>query len=339
MAGYARKRYFSSHGLATITVLSAVLIGGSVFMIRMPGSSVHGPLPDPTSDERSLAVRLEADVRALAAEIGERNMHTPGSMEQTASWIEGRLRDAGHDPVRHTYELDDGRAADNLIVEIPGTARPGEIFVIGAHYDTVPGSPGANDNASGVAALLALADHFRTRPRAATLRFIAFANEEMPFYTTPEMGSYSYAGQVRDRGDQIVAMLAMDGLGYFDERSGSQHYPLPGLGLVYPGRADFIGFVSRLRDAALVRRAISAFRDHATVASEGAALPGVIPGIGWSDHWSFWQHGYPAILVTDTLPFRDPDYHSPADTPERLDYDRMARVVAGLKAVVEELAR
>lgn len=314
-------------------------------MTWMPGESMSGPLPRPTTTERTLAARLESDVRALSGDIGERNLLCGASMDRSAAWIEARMRDAGFSPQRHTYTLTGGslpmvagREAHNLVAELPGRERMHEIVVVGAHYDSVSASPGANDNASGVAALLALAEAFSYRPQPRTLRFVAFANEEPPYFLSRDMGSLAYAARCRERGENIVAMMAMDGIGYFSDEPGSQQFPVSGVGWMYPDQGNFIGFVSRLRDVRLLRRAIGAFRESATVPSEGAALPAWVPGVEWSDHWSFWQQGYPAFFVTDTLPFRDPDYHSPDDTSERLDYDRMARVVAGLEVVIVALA-
>lgn len=314
-------------------------------MTWMPGKSVRGPLPEMTVPERDLAARLEADVRALAVDIGERNFLAGDSMDRAAAWIEARMRDAGFSPQRHTYELTGdslpmvaGREAHNLVAEVQGRERVEEIVVVGAHYDSVSGSPGANDNASGIAALLTLAEAFSNRPQPRTLRFVAFGNEEPPYFLSRDMGSLAYAARCRERGENIVAMMAMDGIGYFSDAPDSQQFPVSGVGWIYPDRGNFIGFVSRMWEAHLLRRAIGAFREEATVPSEGAALPGWVPGVGWSDHWSFWQHGYPAFFVTDTLPFRDPHYHSPGDTAGRLDYDRMARVVTGIKAVMVDLA-
>lgn len=314
--------------------------------MAMPGTSVREPLAEASAHEQDLAPRLEIHVRALAGEIGERNLDNPSALEAAATYIESEMRRAGYEPERHEYELSDrsgrsyaGMTAHNLIAEIRGTERPEEIVVIGAHYDTVPGSPGADDNASGVAAVLELARHFQDRPQPRTLRFVAFANEEPPYFMTPNMGSYAYAALCRERGDDITAMVSLDGIAYFTDAPESQRFPVPGPDLIYPNRGTFIGFVSRLRDMALVKRAIGGFRGQASIPSEGTALPAGLPGIGWSDHWSFWQHGHPALMVTDTLPFRYPHYHSPADTPDQLDYTRLARVTAGLEATVERLAR
>jgi hypothetical protein len=322
--------------------LAAALVGGLSWMLMMPGESVTEPLAEPTVAERALTRQLKADVRMLADDIGERNMHRPGSMATAAEWIKLRLREAGYEPQVHSYTLRGsgygGESADNLIAEVPGHGPADEIVIIGAHYDTVPGSPGANDNGSAVAVLLALAEHFAERRQERTLRFIAFANEEPPFYLSEDMGSHAYARKLREGNEQVHAMIALDGLGFFSNKPGSQQFPVPGISLAYPDRAEFIAFVTRMRDRSVLTRALGSFREHASIPSEGAVLPSIVPGVGWSDHWSFWQHGYPALLVTDTLPFRDPHYHGPGDTPQRLDFDRMARVAEGLKAVISELA-
>lgn len=325
--------------------LALILAGTGAWMTWMPGSSAEEPLPELTQREMELAGQLESDVRALSEDIGERNMFTPGSMEESVEWIRTRMIEAGYEPRLHRYELGEaampqlaGETADNLIAEVTGTERPDEIIAIGAHYDSVSASPGANDNASAVAALLALAEWFRERPQPRTLRFVSFANEEHPFFMTPDMGSYAWAERAGENGENIRAMMSMDGIGYYSDEEDSQQYPYAGIGLLYPNEGNFIGFVTRVGDARLLRRAIGAFRETGRLPSEGAALPQEVPGIGWSDHWAFWQHDIPAFLVTDTLPFRDPHYHSPGDTADRLDYERMARLVKGLKAVVEALA-
>jgi len=211
--------------------------------------------------------------------------------------------------------------------------------VVGAHYDSVYGCPGADDNGSGDAALLALARRSAVKPVGQTLRFIAFVNEEPPFFQREDMGSFIYAGRCTKRGDKISAMISLETIGYFSDAPHSQSYPAPGLGVFYPSIGNFIGFVGNTHSRALLRRAISTFREQKKLPSEGAALPSFIPGVGWSDQWAFWQHGYPGIMITDTAPFRYPHYHEPTDTPDKLDYDRFTLVVSGMEAVVAELAK
>jgi Zn-dependent M28 family amino/carboxypeptidase len=228
-------------------------------------------------------------------------------------------------------------ACDNVEAEIRGRDRPGDIIVIGAHYDSVPYTTGANDNASGVAAMLALARVFAKAHPAATLRFVAFANEEQPYFYTLDMGSLVYAKRCKARGENVVGMISLETIGFYSDAKGSQKYPPP-LDFIYPSEGNFIGIVGDRSSRDLVRRAVGTFRRTTRFPSEGASLFRVIPGVGWSDQWAFWQMGYPAIMVTDTAPFRYPHYHRVTDTPDKLDYDRMARVVGGLEHVIEDLA-
>lgn len=304
-------------------------------MIRMPGRSFKGKPMPLTPAEMMLRDELLTDVQKLAGETGERNVAHYPRLLQAAQFIEDTLARGGHQVRRDNYEVQ-GKTCSNLELEIPGVTK--EIVLIGAHYDSVFGSPGANDNGSGVAALLALARRFAGTNNRNTLRFVAFVNEEPFYFQSAEMGSYVYAGRCRERGDNIRAMISLETIGYFSSQPGSQHYPAPGLGMLYPRTGDFIGFVSNVGSRALLRTAIGEFRRHAQVPSEGAALPPMVPGIGWSDQWSFWQHGYPGIMVTDTAPFRYPHYHARSDTPEKLDYDSMTRVVAGMEKVIQQLA-
>ena len=225
----------------------------------------------------------------------------------------------------------------NIEVEIKGATRAQEIIVVGAHYDSVMGAPGANDNGSGVAAVLELARLWRNAQPARTLRFVLFVNEEPPFFKSDEMGSRHYARRAKVRGENIVAMFSLETIGHYSDESGSQRYPFP-LGPFYPSTANFIAFVSNFASRPLLHEAIASFRRHAEFPSEGVAAPALIPGVDWSDHWSFWREGYPALMVTDTAPYRYPHYHAETDTPDKVDYERLARVVAGLHRMLRELA-
>jgi len=171
-----------------------------------------------------------------------------------------------------------------------------------------------------------------------TIRFVAFVNEEPPYFKTEEMGSLVHARQARKQGDKVIAMLALETIGCYSDLPKSQHYPAP-FSLFYPDTGDFIAFVANPGSRDLLHRTIGAFRETTPFPSEGIAAPGWIEGICWSDHWSFWDAGYPALMVTDTAPFRYPHYHEPTDTPEKLDFERMARVVAGIGRVVAKLLK
>ena len=306
-------------------------------MIRMPGRSHRGPLPP--ADERlvRLATELRLHVTHLAEEIGERNvLHRPGELARSADYIEGELAGAGYEVRRQAYEVS-GVTCCNLEVEIPGDAQRDEIVIVGAHYDSVAGSPGANDNGSGVAALLALARKFSGLSGSRTLRFVAFVNEEAPYAHTERMGSWVYARRCRERAENVTAMLSLETIGYYSDAPGSQRYP-PLVGLLYPSKGNFIAFVGSTRYGGLVRQVVAAFRQNEPFPSEGGALPQAIASIGRSDHWSFWQEGYPALMVTDTAPFRYPHYHAPEDTVDKIDFEKTARVVRGVGSVVAALA-
>jgi Zn-dependent M28 family amino/carboxypeptidase len=286
-------------------------------MIPMPGRSHVGALPPLSGEGRALSLRLRLHVAALAA--AERN----SDLETPARYIEAAFAAQGYKPQSQYFESG-GRKVRNIET---GSGS----LVVGAHYDTVPGSPGADDNGSGVAVLIELA------AMKLPVRFVAFANEEMPYFLGPEMGSWAWARRARERGESVRAMFSLEMLGYYRDQPGSQQYPAP-LGLFYPNRADFIAFVGDLGARGLVRRSIDSFRRNSQFPSEGVAAPGFVPGVTWSDHWSFRRHGFPAIMITDTAFYRYPHYHLPSDTPEKLDYERMARVTLGLAAMLRDLA-
>jgi len=304
--------------------------------VRMPGPAFAGPLPPLTPEQEVLRTRLERHVRALAGDIGVRSDDEYARVQRAAAYIEGELRSLGYAVVSQEFSAA-GRTYRNLEATLAGTTRRQEVVVLGAHYDTAEEAPGADDNASGVAAVLELARMLAGKPQARTVRFVLFPNEEPPWFATADMGSRHYAAEARARKDQIVAMLSIESIGYYDPEPGTQRYPFP-LNYAYPDVGDFIGFVSNLKSRALLHRAISAFRAHARFPTQGAAAPAWVPGVWWSDHWAFWLEGYPAIMISDTAPYRNPFYHTAQDTPDTLDYDRTARVVDGLAHVVRALA-
>jgi len=305
-------------------------------MIRMPSDSFKGPLPPLTEEELRLEQELRTYVQQLAGQIGERNLFRYKQLVAAAEYIRATLTSSGYGVRRHTYEVA-AHASENIDAELLGTDKPDEIVLVGAHYDTVQGSPGANDNASGVAAMLALARAFaRTRP-VCTVRFAAFTNEEPPFFQSRHMGSRLYAQRSRARNENITLMHSLETIGYYSDRAGSQHYSFP-FNFFYPSTANFIAFVSNMEHAPWVKRLLTAFRRHTQFPSEGGALWEWIPGVAWSDHWSFWKEGYPAVMVTDTAHNRYAHYHTASDTADKVDFSHMARVVSGLQRVVGELA-
>ena len=324
--------------LAVLALLVAALGVVAYFtMISMPGTSYAGPLPPLTDAQRDLADELSRYVHHLAGEpIGERNLDRPHKLDEAAQWITQMLADMGYAVSRQEFNVG-GQLCVNLDVELPGSSRASEIIVIGAHYDTVPDCPGANDNGTGVAATLALARRFAGTSPERTLRFAFFTNEEPPYFQTDTMGSLVYARACKARGENVIAMFSMETIGCYADAPGSQHYP-PIFNWLYPSTGNFIAFVGNLQSRALVRDTVGSFRELVQFPSEGGAVPGWMTGIGWSDHWAFWQAGYPAVMVTDTAPFRYPHYHRASDTPDKIDYERTARVVEGMARVIERMA-
>ena len=294
----------------------------------MPSASFLGIPPRFTPAEESLKVALTQTLQNLQS-IGPRNDQNPGSLAKTIAFLAPTF------PEVQSYRIN-GKQYENRIAEIKGSEHPEQIILISAHYDTVPGSPGADDDGTGIAAITELVKRLGQAKPARTLRFVAFTNEEQPFAGTETMGSRVYAKQVADRGDQILGMFSLEMLGYYSDRPNSQQYPVPVNGM-YPNQGNFIGFISNLKSRELLKTSLLVFRQTATVPSEGIALPEAIGAIGRSDHASFWKYGYPALMVTDTANFRTPYYHTPQDTVDTLDLDRLTRVVLGLEQVIAGL--
>jgi hypothetical protein len=301
----------------------------------MPGESFSGALPIMKLQEVDLSESLHADVEMLAGTIGERNVFHPEKLEAAAEFIEQRARLLGYEPQSQVYEVRNV-AVRNIDFEIKGSVHPEQIVVVGAHYDAVRGSPAANDNGSGTAALLELARLMKESHPRRTLRFVFFVNEEPPFFWTRNMGSLVYAKRCRERREEIVGMLSLETIGYYSEEKGSQGYPFP-FRWFYPGRGNFIAFIGNYESRGLVERCVKTFRQSTTFPCEGGAVIPFDPHVGASDQWSFWKEGYAGLMVTDTAPYRYPHYHKVTDTPDKLDYDSMARVVMGLTEVIGEL--
>ena len=315
-------------------VLLFLLIAFWWYAIRMPGTSYPAD-KEPEPAKPDLVTELRRDIEHLAGTIGDRNVFAPKKLAAARDWIESELRTAGFEPRRQSFDVS-GVECSNIDVEIEGSD---EIVVIGGHYDSVQGCPAANDNGSGTVATLALARRFAGKKTGKTLRFVFFVNEEPPWFQTEDMGSVHYANACRERGDNVVAMVSVETIGYFTSEPDSQQYPLKPLKLAYGDKGNFVAFVGNFGSRGLVRSALAAFREEARIPSKGIALMEAVPGVGWSDHWAFWQAGYEAIMVTDTAPFRYPHYHERTDTPDKLRYEEFARVVEGLEHMVATMVR
>lgn len=322
---------------AFFALLGATLGVAWAVMIRMPGRSYRGPLEPLGAADVAPSRRLQQDLTHLVRDIGERNVgNAPLALAKAADWLEASLREAGYEPERQSYEVHQVPCS-NVEASLRGTRDPDAIVLVGAHYDSALGAPGADDNGSGTVALMELERRFAGRPRGKTLRFVHFVNEEPPYFWSPDMGSVRYAKRSRERGENIVAMISLESIGYYATASGTQSYPFP-MSAFYPDRGDFIGIIGDLGSRALVRDAVATFRATTRFPCEGAALPAKTPGVGWSDQEPFWNQGYSAIMITDTALFRNPSYHTARDELGTVDVDRLTRVVAGVERIIDHLS-
>jgi len=323
--------------LTVLSILVAFLAFAVWFMTAMPGARHRGPLQPLAGGDRQLPADLKAHVVAVASE--EHNAGHPEALERSARYIEATLSGLGYAVSRQEFETGDIKVR-NLEVRRAGPgAGKTRLIVIGAHYDSAQGAVGADDNGSGVAALLELARLLRSVEPAEglELRLVFYVNEELPWFATEKMGSLVHASGLAREQREVIAMLSLETIGWYSDAPGSQRYPFP-FNLLYPSTGDFIGFVANPPSRNLLHRVIGSFRRHAAFPSEGAVGLESIAGVGWSDQWAYWKFGWPAVMVTDTAPFRYPHYHTLRDTPDKLDYDGLARVVQGLEGVLRDLA-
>lgn len=280
---------------------------------------------------------LRKHVEVLAVEIGERNLlNKPDALKKAQQYIEGTWLMQGYEVKKQEF-LAHSQPVANLEVIKVGTEHPEQIILIGAHYDTVKGSPGANDNASSVAALLELSKALAGKNLKKTVKFVAFTNEEPPFFKSTEMGSYVYAKKAREQGEQIQLMVALDSIGHYSSERKTQKRPVF-LSPFYPDTGNFLALVSDLGNGAQVDKAAKIMKQFTDLPISRIKLPGFTRGIDFSDHAAFWKFGYPALMVTDTAFLRDPHYHQESDTPNHLNYTGLSKATDGLIGLVESLA-
>lgn len=323
-----------------LAVLAAlILIGASIcvwLMISMPGKSFEGKPPQLTKLELATKENLTKNLEKLSIEIGERNVGNYNKLNDAAKFIESEFTDYGYDVASQYYDIE-GVQFRNLEATLIGASKPDEIIVVGAHYDTVPGCPGADDNGTGIVSTLELARLLKERIFDRTIRFVAFTNEEYPFFWSKNMGSQVYARRCLEKKEKIVGMIAIETIGYYSNEEGSQLYPINTLG-VYPNKGNFVFFVGNLKSRDFVTQSIGAFRSKTKVPSFGIAAIDNLRDIARSDNKSFWDCGYPGFMITDTANFRNPHYHSPTDTVDKIDFDNLSRVVIGFDRMLGSLA-
>ncbi|MEO2054050.1 MAG: M28 family peptidase [Nitrospira sp.] len=296
-----------------------------------------------------LSGHLKKHVEHLALGIGERHFAKPEALDLTADYIHSVFTTLRYKPEYETFQIDHpplltelrtgseerhalkGALYKNVVATLQGRlgGRNEEIIVIGAHYDTVAGSPGADDNASGVAVLLEVARLLQGFRLDKTVVFVAFTNEESPFFRTSAMGSAQYVASALRQNKKIIFMVSLEMLGFYTDHPASQTYP-PFLRFFYPDRGNFITIAGNLSSRTFVKKMAFLFRNNTDIPLEALALPRFVPGIDFSDQLNFWKKGIPAVMMTDTAFYRNPHYHLSTDLPQTLDYEKMAEVAKGM---------
>ena len=326
--------------IATVLLLALIgVVGVTWYALWVPGKNYTGTLPALTEAETELAKRLERHVHAIASE--PHNISHFAALEAAATYIERTLGAYGYSVGRQEFMADDQHVR-NIDVVIEPTQSDGQdvaTLVIGAHYDSYADAPGANDNGSGVAATLELARFLKThRPATARIRLVLFVNEEPPYFRTPNMGSWHYAKALAERGEHVRGMISLETIGFFSDEPGSQRYPWP-YNRIFGDRANFVAVVGLPGGRSFLHDFMRAFRQQTKFPSVAGMGLDSIPGIGWSDHWPFYKFGFPAIMITDTAPFRYPHYHEHSDTPDKVNFTKLARLTTGITRVVRTLTK
>lgn len=312
--------------VALLWSLTAILLTGPI-LVRQT-AKLDLPYELDVSPER-----LQRDVELLCGDLAPRQHQPQDNLDRTAEWIADEFRRAGLVVEYQDYELPEGRFR-NVVGFREGLETDEPVRVIGAHYDVFGSFPGADDNASGVAVLLELVRTLPPMKPRHSQYFVAFSTEEPPFFSTDGMGSHVFARKMHERGTRIDLMVALDLVGYFTDTPGSQRFPIPGMGLLYPRTGNFLAVVGDLRSGKSLKRVKWSMARLTDLPVRSFRAPAALPGVMWSDHRSFREFDMPGVLLTDTAHMRYPWYHTENDTPDKLDYGRMAEIVRGLHAIV-----
>jgi hypothetical protein len=311
--------------LSAFLLYSVMKIKGSPSLVIPPAQGVKNMM-------------LYRHVEKLAVHIGSRSVYEYDKLTAAKQYIVSSLKAMGYTPVLQDFSYQ-GKVFSNIIALLPGKTLPEEVVVIGAHYDTVAGTPGADDNASAVAALLEMCRLLKDHSPDRTLKLLFFALEEPPVFRSESMGSFVYASDARNRQEQIRAMVCLEMLGYYSDKEGGQSFPLPFMSLMFPSTPNFIAVVGNLSSRGLVNQVADSIRKSSSVPAETLSTAGFVPGVDFSDHLSFWKMDYPAVMITDTAFYRNPNYHTAADKIDTLDFGRLASLLDGLLRMAKDLSR
>jgi Zn-dependent M28 family amino/carboxypeptidase len=323
------------YALPILVLVVAAALFYPIVKIKMSASVIH---PEPRFLPASSEKALHGHVHALSVVIGTRSILEYGKIQEAERYILTFLEGQGIPFSLQGYDHE-GNRYNNIVVTLEGSSHRDESVIIGAHYDSISGSPGADDNASAVAVLLELCRDLKDYRPDRTLKMIFFVLEEPPSFMTPAMGSNVYATQARDQGENIVGMICLEMMGYFNDAEGSQAFPIPGMHWLFPDRGNFIGVVGNVHSRELTLAVAEALKVGSALPVEHLVALPFIPGVGLSDHGPFWKMGFRAVMVTDTAFYRNPNYHGAKDTIETLRFDKMSQLIRGMVHVVEYLTK
>jgi len=309
----------------TRLLLVGALLGSALFCTNILAAQL------PAAD----TVYLRRHLVALTTTPQPRNYLHEASLNQAADYIKAELAAAGAHPTEQPYQVQ-GRTYRNILGSF-GPAN-GPRIIIGAHYDVCGEQPGADDNGTGVAALLELARLLGQQPLTCRVDLVAYTLEEPPFFRTPQMGSYVHARSLHKAGVPVRGMIALEMLGYYDDRKNSQDYPAKPLRWLYGSRGNYVTVAQKFGNGRFGRRFARLYKDAAALPVKRFKAPAWLPGIDFSDHLNYWHFHYPAVLLTDTAFYRNKHYHEPTDTLNRLDMRRLALAVDAVLATVVRLA-
>jgi Peptidase family M28 len=329
--------------LALLIVLSLIAAVGLAAARAVVFPLVSGArLPEPKVADRDLELRLERHIRTIAST--PHHLGCAADLEAAARYIEAELAASGHKSQAQVFDVQGTPVRNIEVVFEPACARAASpqsrgTLVIGAHYDSAEGTPGANDNGTGVAALLEIARAFAQNPLAPKrrLRLVFFVNEELPYGKTEHMGALRHARQLKASGEPVAGMIALETIGYFSNTPGSQRLPFP-FNKIYPDTGHFLAFVGLPGSRGFLGEAVAAFRAASDFPSTGTVVPAFVEGADLSDHWAYHHVGFPALMATDTAPYRNPFYHQPYDLPDTVNYGALAHITRGLETMVRKLA-
>jgi Peptidase family M28 len=314
------------------TLLGLCLFTGYLIFSLTQPTLPHSKVPSTARVDPS---KLEAHVRMLSQNFHPRNSDHVQNLNLTAAYIAKHFNQAGGLVTEQTFEVD-GQIYKNIRARFESHTTP--LLVIGAHYDSHDITPGADDNASGVAGLIELAYLLGKNPPNRAVELVAYTLEEPPYFRTDHMGSAVHAESLRTSGLLVEMMISLEMIGYFKDEPNSQSYPIPLLSWLYPTTGNYISIIGRPSDKQPVKTLKQAMYGASSLAVQSINAPRFIHGLDFSDHLNYWDRGYPAVMVTDTSFNRNPHYHKLTDTYEKLDYKRMAQVVVGVFAFTQNFS-